>query len=236
VKDGQALAPVAVERGSVQLLIVRDLSVDEAMARLGSGAKTLFDVTTQGSSPVSDPEAMRQQMRLDDDDRVRFVWPKASSVSATTLPTELFENSHDFMAKDGGLHWLLTRVNHPAKGEAQLRFADAVAVAGLQAFQSYSRRAVLLVIGARTKDFSLYNPATGRGYPRRINVPLYVWPLQDPAKGRSTEWGDVEDISSAAKLRTAFARMKKDLDSQWIVWFTGEYRPADIALSADAHD
>src|SRR5262249_16849691 len=56
VKDGQPVAPVAVERGSVQLLIVRDLSVDEAMARLGSGAKTLFDATTLGAAPVYDPE------------------------------------------------------------------------------------------------------------------------------------------------------------------------------------
>src|SRR5262249_28606672 len=43
VKDGQPLVPVAVERGAAQLLIVRDLSADEARSRLGSGGKTLFD-------------------------------------------------------------------------------------------------------------------------------------------------------------------------------------------------
>jgi hypothetical protein len=234
VKDGRPLTPAAVERGSVLLLIVRDLSADEARARLGSGAKTLFDSRQFGTAPVYDPEAMRQQMRLDDDDRVRFIWPKAAPVAAAK--TELFENSHDFTAKDGGLHWFLTRVYHPAKGSGQIRYADAVAVAGLQAFQSYSRRAVLLVMGAKMNDSSLYDPATVRSYLRRINVPLYVWSLQEPVKRGATAWGEVEDIASTDKLRTAFARMKEDFDSQWVVWFAGEYRPADIALSADAHD
>jgi hypothetical protein len=173
-------------------------------------------------------------MRLDDDDRVRFVWPKAASVSAAKTPTELFESSHDFLAKDGGLHWLLTRVYHPAKGDPRPRFADAVAVAGLQAFQSYSRRAVILVLGAKTTDVSRYDPATVRGYLRRINVPLYVWSLQDPGKRRSSVWNEVADISTAERMRSAFALLKNDLDTQWIVWFAGEYRPADIALSAEA--
>jgi hypothetical protein len=233
VKDGQPLAPVAVEHGAAQLLIVRDLSADEAMSRLGSGAKTLFDAARLGTSPIYDPEAMRQQMRLDDDDRIRFIWPKAAASAAKT-PTELFENSHDFSPKDGGLHWLLTRVYHPAKGESRLRFADAVAVAGLQAFQSYNRRAVLLVIGAKYNDSSLYHPTTVRGYLQRINVPLYVWSLQDPSKRGTGGWANVEDASSAAKMRPAFDRLKEDLDSQWIVWFSGDYRPADIALSPDA--
>jgi hypothetical protein len=233
VKDGRPLTPAAVERGSVLLLVVRDLSADEARARLGSGAKTLFDARQFGAAPVYDPEAMRQQMRLDDDDRVRFIWPKASPVAAAK--TELFENSHDFTAKDGGLHWFLTRVYHPAKGSGQIRYADAVAVAGLQAFQSYSRRAVLLVMGAKMNDASLYDPATVRAYLRRINVPLYLWSLQEPGKRGASSWGEVEDISSMDKLRTSFARMKEDFDSQWVVWFAGEYRPADIALSGDAH-
>jgi hypothetical protein len=235
VKDGQPLAPVAVEHGAAQLLIVRDLSADEAMSRLGSGAKTLFDAARLGTSPIYDPEAMRQQMRLDDDDRVRFIWPKAATSAAKT-PTELFENSHDFSSKDGGLHWLLTRVYHPAKGDSHLRFADAVAVAGLQAFQSYNRRAVLLVIGAKYNDSSLYDPTTVRGYLQRINVPLYVWSLQDPSKRGKGGWANVEDISTAAKMRPAFDLLKEDLDSQWIVWFSGDYRPADITVASGVSD
>ncbi|HEY6930338.1 MAG TPA: hypothetical protein VJA66_11730 [Thermoanaerobaculia bacterium] len=235
VKDGQPLVPVAVEHGAAQLLIVRDLSADEAISRLGSGAKTLFDAARLGTSPIYDPEAMRQQMRLDDEDRIRFIWPRAA-VSAAKTPTELFENSHDFSPKDGGLHWLLTRVYHPAKGESNLRFADAVAVAGLQAFQSYNRRAVLLVIGAKSKDTSLYDPATVIGYLQRINVPLYVWSLVEPSKRGSGGWSNVADVSSAAKMRPAFDRLKEDLDSQWIVWFSGEYRPAAITVAPGASD
>jgi hypothetical protein len=179
---------------------------------------------------------MRLQMRLDDDDRARFVWPKAAAVSTARTPTELFETSHDFLGKDGGLHWLLTRVYHPAKGDPRPRFADAVAIAGLQAFQSYSRRAVLLVLGAKTLDASHYDPATVRAYLRRISVPIYIWSLQDPGKRRLTGWDDVEDISTQIKMRSAFARLKDDLDTQWIVWFAGEYRPADITLSANTRE
>jgi hypothetical protein len=234
VKNGQALAPVAVERGSAQLLIVRDLSCDEAIARLGRGGKTLFDAAQIGTSPVYNPEAMRQEMRLGDEDHVRFVWPKAAAVSSARTPTELFETSHEFLGTDGGLHWLLTRVYHPARVEPHPRFADAVAIAGLQAFQSYGRRAVVLVLGKRKDDASLYSPATVRSYLKSINVPLFVWSLADLSRGSSSAWQDVEDISTVDKLKSAFSHLQQNLDSQWIVWLEGEHRPNDIALAAGA--
>jgi hypothetical protein len=50
----------------------------------------------------------------------------------------------------------------------------------------------------------------------------------------SAAWGHVEDISSFAKLKTAFAVMRKDLDSQQMVWLEGRHLPQDIALSERA--
>jgi hypothetical protein len=233
VKNGSRLAVVAIEHGAAQVLIVRALSADEALGKLGRGGRTTIDQTQIGAVPVYEPEAMRFQMSLPEEDHVRFVWPRARAVPAANPPAELFDTSHEFTAKDGGLHWLLTRVYHPARVEAHPRFADAVAIAGLQAVGSHGRRAVILVIGKKGADDSRHEAASVRRYLTKLCVPLFVWSLDKSGSGAAA-WQDAEDISTLPKLRTAFERFRKALDAQWIVWLSGEHRPQDIGLSEAA--
>jgi hypothetical protein len=234
VRRGEPLRVVAAEQGPAELVIVRDLDEEAAVRALGSGTRTFFVPQRRGVLPQRDPDALRFEMRLGKEDRLLFLWPTAKRFEAS-LTADLFETSRVFTGKDGGLHWLLTRVYHPDKRTAVRRFSDAVAVAGLQAAGSYGTRAVLLVLGGQTPDRSLYSPAIVRRYLERLHVPLFVWSLEDPgAREAAPSWGEVEDVSSLSKLRDAFKRLRGELDSQQIVWIDGRHLPQEIALSEKA--
>ncbi|MEO8190092.1 MAG: hypothetical protein ABI682_07095 [Acidobacteriota bacterium] len=234
VCNGESLRPVGVERSAAQVLVVRDLSTAEALSRLGRGGRTIIQPGRRGTLPVFDSEALRLDLRLGDDDRIRFIWPSVRSVSTTSGAAELFESSHEFRGREGGLHWLLTRVSHPGRPDPERRYADATAVAGLQAIQSSTRRAVLLVLGKKPVDASRHSPATVRAYLERIHVPLFVWSLEPLASGGVSPWGPIEDVSNLAKLRVEVERLKRDLESQAIVWVEGQHLPQKIALTEKA--
>jgi hypothetical protein len=234
-KGDEPLRVVAVEKGSVLLLVVRDTDHSEALARLGSGGKTTFSRELRGTLPEFDPDASRAETRLDDSDRIRFIWPRASRAPGSQIPTELFDSSRDFAGSFAGLHWLLTRISHPIQKVADERFADAVAVAGLQAYAGYTRRAVVLVLGRQIVDTSQYASAAVRAYFEKIRVPLFVWSLDTRTADRvAAAWGSAEDVSSFPKLKVAFEKLRAELDSQQMVWVAGRHLPQQIALSASA--
>jgi hypothetical protein len=228
VKNGEPLSPVAFEHSGAQILIVRDLTIDEARARVGSRE-------TRSRSLAGKPiaEAIAAGARLDREDRARFLWPVVQVSWGGDLRTELFEGSHDFLLKEEALPWLLTHIEDPHPAAGPPRYADAVAVAGLQAAASRGRRAVILVLGSQSADGSHLSPASARRYLERLRVPLYIWSLTGPS-GPAAEWGEREDISNPALLRRACGRLKDALETQWIAWLSGEHRPQDITLSREA--
>jgi hypothetical protein len=151
------------------------------------------------------------------------------------MPTELFDASRIFAGDFAGIHWLLTRVSHPMQKVAGERFADAVAIAGLQASAGYTRRAVVLVLGRQTDDASQYPPALVRSYLAKIHVPLLVWSLETKTADRvAAAWGEAQDVSSYPKLEIAVARLRQELESQQVVWLEGRHLPNEIALSGEA--
>lgn len=236
-KKGEAMTVVAVEKGPALLLVVRDTDHSESLAVFGSGGKTTFTAGrgVRGSLPQYDRDFSRFETRLADEDRVRFIWPRAKRAPGADMPTDLFDASRDFAGDFAGFHWLLTRVSHPIPKGADGRFADAVAVAGIQAYAGYTRRAVVLALGSRIDDASRFPPAVVRAYLQRIHVPLLVWSL-DPrtAERVAARWGDAEDVSSYAKLKVAFERLRDRLDRQQMVWLEGRHLPQEIVLSEEA--
>jgi hypothetical protein len=233
-RRGESLKPVAVERAPAQLLIVRDVSEREALARLGRGGKTTFEQrrgSVGGSLPQYDSEASKLDMRLADDDRVRMIWPVVRKTAMTSGIAELFDTSHDFPGRSAGIFWLVTRVSRPGSVEKERRYADAVAVAGLQALQSCTRRAVILLAGKDTADASRLTPENVRGYLARIRVPLFVWTL-DPKAPPPAGWGRAEDVSTVVKLRAAVEKVRAELDSQAIVWVEGKHLPQEVEVAA----
>jgi hypothetical protein len=222
VKDSKPLRAAAVEYGPAQVLIVRDRGHGEAARVLGT-------------SNLAAAERLRYEMRVRRGDRIRFVWPVPIRYTDAQISSDLFDSSRDFAREDGGLHWLLTRVYHPEGSLPQQRFTDAVATAGLQAFASGRRRAVVLVLGSRAADASTLSPEAVRSYLDKLRIPLHVWTLVEPAsRPEIARWRNVEEVDSLWRLQRAFDRLEDDLDSQRVVWIEGKHLPQEIALSEKA--
>ena len=77
-------------------------------------------------------------------------------------------------------------------------------------------------------------------YLAAIRVPLFVWSVEPPAEKSAAvspalaAWGEVEDVSTVARLRAAVSRLRNELESQRIAWVEGTHLPQSIALAAGA--
>jgi hypothetical protein len=234
-RAGGPLSVAAVENGPVLLCIVRGPTVATALSILGTGGKTTLrqEVNAKSPLPAYDRDASRELMTLGKGDRLRFLWP-ITSVKNAAPGTQLFDHSRDFDLGDAGIHWLLTRVEHPGPYPGLSRLADATAVAGLEAAASSSRRAVVLVLGDEVLDPSRYTPSAVRQYLSMIRVPFFVWSLRGLSQTLAKEWGRVEDVSSMKALVKAVDRLKADLAKQRIVWVQGRFLPQEIELAEGA--
>jgi hypothetical protein len=234
LREARHLPVVAVEQGSAVVCVVRGPSVYQALKSLGAGGRTTSIRMPNGRRlPQFDRDASRQAMALEKEDHLRFIWPMPRS--GRDASAQLFDRSRDFAGSDGGIAWLLTRVEHPDQHPAEVRLADAAAVAGLEAAGSGSRRAVVLVLGDETADRSRHTPASVRRYLETIRVPFAVWSLKSPVtQPLAKDWGAVQDVSSAARLEKAVDHLKADLASQRIVWVQGRHLPQEITLSEKA--
>jgi hypothetical protein len=207
----------AVEEGAGILLVVRD-----------SVARGLGRYRFEGSLQM-----LRLDMLLDRHSTVRFVWPRPAAFSGSGLPVELFPVSREL---DGGLRWVLTRVFNPEPEPRSPRFTDAVAVAGLNGYGAFRRRAVLLVLSPEDHDTSQYSPGMVRRFLASLRVPLFVWSLGPPLGpvGCAWTWTEAVDVSSEDALQAEFAKIKLELEAQRIVWVAGKVLPQDVELSEDA--
>jgi hypothetical protein len=220
-RAGRPLAVVAVEDGPAQVVVVRDRGNREARDVLGGGPRFFL----QGES-----ERFFGDIRLAGKDRLRFVWPVAQRFSDPVLSTDLFGSSEERTMSAGSFHWLLTRAYMPDYTSVQ-RFADAAAVAGLEAYASSTRRSVVVVLGSAV-DSSRLSPEQVRSYLARLHVPLVVWSLVDPlTHPEFARWGAVVDVSSAQRLRRAVRDLRRNLESQHILWIDGKHLPQEISLT-----
>jgi hypothetical protein len=229
LRKGGKLSVAAVETGPAILWIVRDSSAVEAALHLGQRGRETFTSRwgSTGRGPGGD-----LNLTMEAGDRLRYLWPRPVAVTGTALPTELFPTSRTFLAERVGLRWLLTSVHNPAPENAGARFADAVAVAGLNAYAGFQRRAVLLLLGQADVDGSQHAPEAVRRYLSRLHVPLFVWSLGTPSRAAAA-WGEVQDVSTALGMIQAFAALRQELASQRIVWVEGRLLPQEIELATE---
>jgi hypothetical protein len=114
--------------------------------------------------------------------------------------------------------WFLTRAySGHVDDYAPLLFADAAGVAGLNAIIGGNRRAVVVVLDHQ-KDSSAHDPASIRAYLSSVGVPLYVWSVTGPRPELQSAWGEIDDISTPARLRAATDRLRADLETQRVAW------------------
>jgi hypothetical protein len=213
---GGPLDVVAVEEGAGILLVVRD-----------SVARGLGRYRFEGSLRM-----LQRDMLLDRHSTVRFVWPRPATYPGSGLPVELFPVSRELDASTGGLRWMLTRVFNPQPEPQSPRFADAVAVASLNGYGAFRRRAVLLVLAPEDHDASQYSAGMVRRFLASLRVPLFVWSLGPPVGpvGSAWAWTEAVDVSSEDALKAEFAKIKVELEAQRIVWVAGKILPQDITL------
>ncbi|HEX4959462.1 MAG TPA: hypothetical protein VF173_01390 [Thermoanaerobaculia bacterium] len=230
---GRELTVTALENGQAQLFIVRVPSSYEDTKKIGSRGLLAED--------------FQLEMRLDKDARIRFVPPVSERVEGADQDADLFHISGEATYDHGGLPFLIrgkddTDKRKPRKYvqekpvERELRVADAVAVAGLQAMAENRRRAILLVLkGDEVTDNSLYDPETVRRFLASIHVPLFVWTLGKPVPGSlAAAWGPSERVDRVMNLYRASAQVREELLSQRIVLVEGHHLPQSIALGPAA--
>ena len=217
-KNGEALRVVAVERGTALVMLVRDPAEGkEAFRRYGPYNRNLASIET----------------RLEIDDRIQLVWPLATEVPDQSASNVIFDATQAIHGVDTNFLFALLHSGSAPANTTERRFADAVAVAGIWAAASGSRRAVVLALGESDRDHSRRTAASIRHYLERINVPLYVWSLareNGPAAAPAAAWGEFDDISSVIKLHQAASVVQNDLRSQSVVWIEGRHLPQDIDL------
>ncbi len=222
---GQALTVAAVENGPAKVILVRVPTGNEVLDRL-------LPASRRNAAP-----SLQSRMKLDGEDRVRFLSLGSSPYRDSKVPAELFDMSRELTPKEGGLFWFLTSTRLLKEAGGQ-RIADAVAVAGLQAAAENDRRAVVLVLGGEAKDVSRYDVSTVRRYLESIRVPLFVWSLYGPAPPGAAAWTSpaekADDISTPLKLERAVSRLRAELAGQRIVWLDGRHLPQAVALGPEA--
>lgn len=201
----------ALEKATGIVIVVRDPSAREAMVILDPTRKEVRGILDTGKGG-----------RLDDDTMVRLLWPVPENVvEPGQSRSHLFESTPPQNVSKTGLLGLVAGIEDPRHPALARHFADAVAVAGVQAVTGGRRRAVVLILGSSDQDISRYDPKTVRRYLESIGVPLYVWSLA-PEEGLARAWGKVEDVSNAGKLRKAADRLREALDKQRVAWLSAD--------------
>jgi hypothetical protein len=233
-----ALTPVAVRQSSeVPAAMLGDcFTSGDTPVRVSAIEKSpplviaVIDPDPREAERVLDLEAasvrfnLRRLIPLDPGTRLRILWPVAQRFKTTSNSSAmLFPPSEDLDSNsDAGLMWLLTRgYNGRIDLDAPRQLADAVGVAGLNAITGVHRRAVILVLN-RFKDASAHDGASIRNYLATIGVPLFVWSLTGSHPELRDAWGDIEDVSSPAKLKVAGDRLRAELAVQRVAWVAAD--------------
>lgn len=242
---------VAFEKGGLDLVLVRGPGVSQAIealeGTLGQGLSTggISSASTPGGEGgadlgnlgnmgvVSSTERLQRIMALEGDQRLRILVPQARVRRGTSVEMEVFALSPEITSRHGGLYWALGQDVQLPGLSPELRLADAVAVAGLQAANGNRRRAVLLVLAEEGEDASRHDVRAVREYLAALRVPLVVWRIGAEA-GRWSDWGPGEEVPHFRALQGAARRLSAALDEQRIVWLEGLHLPNAVEITQEA--
>ena len=185
------------------------------------------------TSDIRDAYKTAGAVYLDRGTLAQMFSPVPNAVRGGDEETQLFPTSTVLDVGTYDLLPLLFRMSDAGAEDRPRQFADAVAVAGVQAAARGRRRAVILLLGRRD-DASDYAPAVVRRYLAALGVPLLVWaPAGVNAEEARASWGEVEDVSSRQKLMNAVTHLRQLLRQQRIAWIEAD--PV-AALRAEVKD
>jgi hypothetical protein len=212
---GSPVRVAAVEKSPPLVVIVLDPDQRDALQALNPN--------NSNGALSNDRTNIHHRIALDAGTRIRVLRPVARRSSTTSNTAALlFPPSRDVDASEAGLVWLFTHFYEDKTDEITPRqTTDAVGVAGLAAITGAHRRAVVLVL-SRYKDTSVHRAAAIRNYLSNVGVPLFVWSLTGPRPELQNAWGDIDDISTPQKLKTAADRLRAELASQRVAWVAAD--------------
>ena len=173
---------------------------------------------------------LERLLKLGVDDRLRQMCPTAEERVGDGIDANLFAYSDWFESTERGVPWIL--LQRCTVGGRQQRLADAVAVAGLNAYGTGRPAVVVLVLGPRPDDESEATPSSVRSYLDDLGVPLVVWASRPRGAG-DLGWGDFEDVSTYGKLEQAVERLAERLAAQRVAWLGGVDLPQRVRLADD---
>lgn len=262
-KRGRPLRVAAVERGPVDLVVVRERSWAVQAGLELNHDRYLYERSNSRIPPVD-------VRVLDNDDRVRFVFPTTGR-DRVDLGHGLVRQRTEQVPVSRPLRVNRRRDVRPPLGGGQptelpslfeiltdafyedlespapvQELADAVAIAGLTAAGD-QRRAVILILSGDSTDSSRLTAAEVRGYLDKLRVPLFVWSIEAPAgsgdeDGKDPErvaaalaaWGPARDVSSRKTINEALDELRKALRSQVLVWLEGAHLAHEVELTGKA--
>ncbi|MFQ5526401.1 MAG: hypothetical protein ACE5GX_09095 [Thermoanaerobaculia bacterium] len=249
LKDGGDLAVSALDRGRLDLVLVRGPGVGAAMQTLegtisqgvtsgGTGTPGVSDMSAAAQianiGVATASERMRRIMAFEEGQRLRILAPNARAQTGSGVAMTAFALSPEITPNQGGMYWALRQdVDLPGLSP-DLRLADAVAVAGLQAANGNRRRGVLLVLADPAGDRSRHQVRGVREFLDSIRVPLFVWRIGEPVSDAWKEWGEGESITNFRQLQGAARRLNETLGRQRIVWLEGLHLPNEIEIGPAA--
>lgn len=208
--DDTKLRVSAVERNSALIIFVLDPN--------RAGARRIFDRWRPFMNP-----ALRNETTLPANMVARVVWPIAEYFTEKGGGTSiLFQHTDDISVSKAGLMWLLSLYpdDHPTDNHPR-QFADAIAVGAVQTFMPPRPGAVVYVL-SDTPDKSHHRPAQVRPYLDAIHVPLFVWSLEGARPDLAFSWGEVVDISTPERFRTAIDTLKRTVEAERVAWVAAD--------------
>lgn len=224
---GEPVTPVAVEQGPALVVVVMDRP---AQGRLAERARRWAEGGA-GGGVAGTSDALRHDLRLGEDQVLRFLWPFSRGGDAEGVRYALFPRSEDHPPAHGGMLWLMTAARQPPFPEDAQRLADAVAVAGMAAAERGRRRAVVLLLGDDPADASRLAPSAVRRYLEHLGVPLHVWAVGDVPDAAAQAWGGAVRVDREHRFRAAVGELVEELDRQRIVWVEGLHLPQSFELA-----
>lgn len=167
-------------------------------------------------------------------DRGFVIHPVPEAMASRSAAKSLFPLSPALTKRGrGGLTWLLTSVRFRGLDSGTEHLAQATAVAGLTAARGRPR-AVVALVHPHSTDASGSTWSEVRRYLETLRVPLHLWTPGSLARfsdSRRAEIGEIRPVRWAVQFRKAVRELRRDVDSQVVVWVEGIYLPQEIELS-----
>ena len=226
LRDGTPVRVHGVEKGSSEVIIVRDPAVQPDLEEL------MQVIASWRLGPLGQRNAYGW---LGEGTQLRVLSPAGAPLSPTRVTADMFVRSPSREASASGLLWLSQQARPQTFA---MSFANAVALAGMEAHSRTGRRAVVLLLGDSATAERAFTPEMVSDYLRLLQVPLFVWSLTPEAR---PQWPGsrvvplaVDPRQSHKPLKRAIREVRETLNAQRIVWLEGRHLPQNIELSSQA--